>query len=76
MKAFVSFMASPAGRLARILAGTALILWGLVVQGELLGYFLAGLGLIPLLSGVFNVCLIAPLLSGPIDGRNLRSTPP
>jgi hypothetical protein len=31
------------------------------------------IGCIPLLAGVFNLCLISALLGGPISGRQLAS---
>lgn len=66
---FVSFMSSPAGRAARVIAGLALIVIGLAAVGGTSGVILAVLGLIPLGAGMADVCLVAPLL-----GIDLRGT--
>lgn len=70
---FVDFMASTAGRLVRIIAGTALILVGLLVVKDAGGVILALVGLAPLLAGLFDVCLFAPLFGAPFSGRQIRS---
>jgi hypothetical protein len=72
MKAFFRFMASPAGRITRIVAGLILILVGpLVVQGTV-GWILAVIGLVPLLAGLFDRCVFAPLFGLPFVGSGLR----
>jgi len=60
---FVNAMQSPVGRAARILAGIALILVGLVSIQGIWGIALAVVGLVPLFAGITRVCLVAPLLS-------------
>lgn len=67
--AFASFMARPAGRLIRIVAGLALIGWGWTMRGTTAGMLLMVLGVVPILAGVLNVCLIAPLIGAPFSGR-------
>jgi hypothetical protein len=69
---FARLMASPIGRLARIVAGLALIAVGFFVQGAW-GVVIGVVGAIPLLAGVFNVCLVAPLLRVPFSGARLRA---
>jgi len=61
--AFVSFMKSGAGRATRIVAGAAMIAVGVAIGGTG-GIILAVVGVVPLLAGVFNVCLFAPLFGG------------
>jgi len=62
--AFTAWMSKPAVRFLRIVAGLLLIGLGLYF-GNVLGYVIAVVGLVPILAGVFNFCLIAPLLGGP-----------
>ncbi|MCY7380691.1 MAG: DUF2892 domain-containing protein [Gemmatimonadaceae bacterium] len=74
-RAFAAFMASGAGRLLRIVAGLALIGWGWSMREQTAGIVLMVVGLVPLLAGVFNVCVIAPLIGAPFAGRDARRTP-
>ncbi len=73
---FAQFINSPAGRIARIVAGIALIAWGYTQGGGSLGLVLMVVGLVPLLAGVFNWCLISALLGGPIRGALIASRKP
>jgi|NGEPerStandDraft_6_1074524.scaffolds.fasta_scaffold200824_1 hypothetical protein len=67
----VRWMSSVAGRLTRIGAGVALIVVGLAAGG---GWRLvSALGVVPLLAGVLDVCLFAPLMKQPLRGRDARS---
>jgi hypothetical protein len=68
--AFAKGMASCWGRVARIIAGFALIGFGLYLQ-HTWGVVVAVVGLAPLAAGVFNFCLFAPLFGGPFNGRRL-----
>ena len=70
--AFACFMASATGRLVRIAAGLALIGWGWSRHDTTSGTVLMVVGLVPLLTGVFNVCLIAPIIGAPFSGRAAR----
>ncbi len=63
---FAHFMATPVGRLLRAVVGLALIGWGYSLGSAVLMV----VGAVPLLAGVFNVCLIAPLLHAPFLGRD------
>ena len=65
---FARFMASPAGRGIRVAAGVALIIVGLVI-GSTGGYILAIVGVLPVLAGALNVCVLAPLLKAPFSGK-------
>jgi Protein of unknown function (DUF2892) len=73
--AFVVFMASTAGRWVRIVAGVALIAWGWTMHQTTTGIILMVVGLVPLLTGVFNVCLIAPIIGAPFAGKDALRTP-
>lgn len=65
--AFVAWMSKPAGRILRIVAGIILIGVGLYFQ-TFWGYVVAVVGVVPVLAGVFNFCLIGPLLGAPFRG--------
>lgn len=65
---FARFMNSPTGRALRVIAGAVLIGWGYTRLGSTSGIILIVVGCIPLLAGVFNLCLISALLGGPISG--------
>lgn len=62
------FMATPAGRIARIVLGIALIVLGFVLGGGWIA--LAVIGVVPILAGAANLCLIAPILKAPFKGRD------
>jgi hypothetical protein len=68
--AFAEWMAGAAGRTLRVLAGLALIGVGLYFQG-VWGWVIAIVGVVPVLAGIFNVCVIAPILGVPFSGRRL-----
>ena len=72
MEPFFGFIASPAGRVIRILAGVALVLVGLLALGGIWGWILAIVGLVPLLAGLFDRCVFAPLFGLPFVGPRLR----
>ena len=61
--AFTSFMSSTSGRTLRVVVGAALIVTGIVAGGG--WYALALVGVVPLIAGLVNVCLFAPLFSQP-----------
>lgn len=67
--AVACFMAHPTGRLLRIAGGLALIGWGWTMRGTTTGTVLMIVGVVPILAGVFNVCLIAPIIGAPFSGR-------
>jgi hypothetical protein len=74
MKAVFRFLASPTGRLVRVVAGLVLIVVGIAVVGGVIGWILAIVGLVPLVAGVFDWCFFAPLFGLPFAGPNLRQT--
>jgi predicted RND superfamily exporter protein len=67
--AFACKMASPAGRIARAVAGIVLIIIGLAMKSVTARDILVIVGLVPILAGVFNFCGISPLLGAPFSGR-------
>ena len=74
MNPFVSFMASTTGRIVRIVGGAALITWGLFGLAGVTGIVVAVLGLVPLLAGIFDFCVFAPLFGNPFKGPDIRNS--
>ena len=70
--AFVEFLASKAGRWTRAVAGLVLIVIGVMLGGG--WWALAVIGLVPLAAGVFDFCLLAPLMRRPLRGRDFRTS--
>lgn len=73
MNPLISFMASPAGRILRVVAGAALIVWGLWLMGGTAGIILAIVGAVPFLAGIFDFCVFAPLFGNPFSGKKIRA---
>lgn len=67
---FLRALTSPAGRLARVALGAGLI--GLGLGRGQKGWPLAALGLLPLSTGAFDLCALAPLAGLPVQGEQLR----
>jgi hypothetical protein len=72
MNALFGFLASSAGRITRIVAGIVLILVGVVVVQGTAGWIVAVVGVLPLLAGLLDVCIFAPLFGLPFVGPALR----
>ena len=72
MNPFIAFMASGAGRVTRIVAGVALILVGLLVIQGTGGIIVAVVGALPLVAGLFDFCVFAPLFGAPLSGPKIR----
>lgn len=70
--AFGQFMASPYGRGLRIVAGIALIALGLWLDSGW-GIGVIVIGVVPLLAGLFDVCVFSALFGGPFAGRKIRA---
>jgi hypothetical protein len=74
MEAVFRFLASSTGRVVRAVAGLVLIVVGLAVVTGVIGWILAIVGLVPLLAGLFDWCVFAPLFGLPFAGPRLRDT--
>jgi hypothetical protein len=72
MSPFIMFMASATGRIIRIVAGITLIVWGQVIGGNN-SIIITLIGLLPLLSGLFDFCVFAPLVGFPLSGSKIRA---
>ena len=70
----IKFLASTTGRWVRIIAGIALIAIGLLVVQNTGGIVLAVVGLVPLVAGIADLCVFAPLFGAPLSGKAIRST--
>lgn len=70
---FAQFMASPAGRIARIVAGGVLIYLGQAQIGGNVGWVMTVVALVPLLTGIFDVCVFSYLFGGPFKGAEIRA---
>jgi hypothetical protein len=73
MNPFIKFMASTAGRIVRIVVGAALIAWGLLGLGVTAGIIVVVVGAIPLLAGLLDFCIFAPLFGAPLSGSKIRA---
>ena len=69
---FSQFMASPIGRIIRIVAGAILIAVGIAMKSTG-GYVIALIGALPLVAGIVDVCIFAPLFSMPFTGKAIRA---
>lgn len=67
-----SFLASGPGRALRVVAGLALIGLGLGVIAPPIGPVIAAVGLVPLVAGAADVCVLSALLGGPFRGHAIR----
>jgi hypothetical protein len=70
---FGQFMASPAGRVLRVVAGAVLVVWGIWGLKGTAGVVIAIIGLVPLGAGLFDVCVLSALFGGPFSGREIRA---
>ncbi|MGC9347709.1 MAG: YgaP family membrane protein [Anaerolineae bacterium] len=74
MNAALGFLASSAGRVVRAVAGVILIVVALFVAEGALAWILALVGLVPLVAGLLDFCVFAPLFQLPFVGERLRNT--
>jgi hypothetical protein len=68
---FLDYMSTGPGRMIRAAVGLVLVLTGAVLGGY--WWLLATAGLLPLATGVFNVCPISPFLGRSWRGNACRS---
>jgi hypothetical protein len=73
MNPIVAFLASPTGRIVRVAAGIALVAWGMLGIGSIAGMIVAIVGLVPLVAGLFDFCVFAPLFGAPLSGQKIRA---
>lgn len=76
--AFASFMASPTGRILRVVIGLAVIgvgAWVLAATAgnTILALVLIVVGLLPTVAGLFDFCVFAPLFGAPLGGKAIRA---
>jgi hypothetical protein len=69
---FSRFINSPAGRVFRFLAGTALLVVGYIYRHHALGVASMIWSVFPLSAGAFDLCYISALLRGPLSGAKIR----
>lgn len=69
---FSKFMSSNSGRILRVIAGAALIVIGIIMKSTG-GYVIAVIGAAPLLAGLFDFCIFAPLFHMPFMGKAIRA---
>ena len=69
---FAKFMSSGLGRGLRIVVGLALMAIGLLSMTGPGGLILAVIGAVPLVAGLLDVCLFAPLFGAPLKGADVR----
>ncbi len=67
----MGWIASRTGRWTRMLAGASLVVGGIARRSSS-GRVLALLGLLPLVEGAFDVCVLGPLFGLPIQGEAIR----
>ena len=67
---FAKFINTTTGRWVRIIAGILLVAWGYSMDGTT-GTVVLIVGLVPLVAGLFNWCLVSALLGGPIQGSKV-----
>ena len=70
------WLLSVQGRIARIAAGSLLIIIGLGLIGGFLGVLLMIIGAIPIASAAYGTLLIGPLFGRDIRGRRPEDQPP
>jgi hypothetical protein len=69
--ALVAFLASQSARLTRIGAGIALVIAGVLLGGGWI--VLAIVGLLPIAAGMFDFCVLSPVLGLPFGGKGTRA---
>ena len=63
----LKYLASGNGRTARFIGGSVISAAGLFVSPALIA-----IGLLPLFTSIFDVCVLAPFLKLPFEGEKLR----
>jgi len=73
MNPVISFLASGTGRIVRVAAGVILVAWGWYGLAGATGIIVAIIGLVPLVAGIFDFCVFAPLFGAPLSGPKIRA---
>lgn len=68
----IDVVGSQGGRVLRVAAGAAIITSGRRVGGGR-GALIAAAGVVPLAAGALDVCLLGPLVHGPLKGAAFRA---
>ena len=68
----IEYLASTGGRIARIILGMAIFALGLFFVPGVPGIVVMALGFVPILAGVLDFCLFAPLFGKPFAGEQIR----
>ncbi len=67
----IDLLGSQTGRAVRVVAGLGMITPGLR-RGDGKGRALAAAGVVPLAAGAADICLLGPLVHGPLRGAAFR----
>ncbi len=67
----IDIIGSQAGRVLRVVAGVGIITTGLR-RGGAGGRVMAAAGVVPLAAGAADVCVLGPLVHGPLQGEAFR----
>ena len=71
---FSQFINSRAGRVFRLVAGTAFLVVGYLYRGHTIGVVSMAWSVLPLSAGAFDLCYVSALLGGPLSGTKIRGT--
>ena len=74
---FARWMAGMNVRLLRVVIGASMVVWGFT-EGTAVGYVVGTIGVFPMLGGLYDFCILAPLFGGPMSGQaalHTRSLP-
>jgi len=74
MNPMIKVLASSTGRAIRVVAGIGLVAFGLLGLEGAAGIVVAIIGAVPLLAGVFDFCVFAPLFGFPLSGPKIRAS--
>jgi len=67
------FLNRPAGRVFRLLAGTAFLVIGYAFRAGTPGILAMGWGIFPISAGALDICYISAALGGPLSGATIRT---
>lgn len=73
MNPLIKFLASTTGRVVRFVVGIVLIVWGQIGITGTTGFVIALIGLVPMVAGLFDFCVFAPLFGAPLSGPKIRA---